>query len=86
VIASQLIIARLRRPFASFYRWPAQPERSGLGLEAQREAIRRFTESEGLKLASEYVAVVVAKLDRLSRDVAFIASLMRHVSRSWWPS
>jgi DNA invertase Pin-like site-specific DNA recombinase len=78
---------------------------SGLGLDAQREAIRRFAESEGLKLAGEHVEietgrgsdaldlrpqlraalerarkfkcpVVVAKLDRLSRDVAFIASLM----------
>jgi DNA invertase Pin-like site-specific DNA recombinase len=79
--------------------------RSGLGLEAQREAIRRFAEGEKLKLAGEHVEVetgkgadalelrpqlrlalekarklkspiVVAKLDRLSRDVAFIAGLM----------
>jgi DNA invertase Pin-like site-specific DNA recombinase len=73
--------------------------RSGLGLDAQREAIRRFAESEGLRLAGEHVEVetgkgadaldlrpqlraalkcpiVVAKLDRLSRDVAFIAGLM----------
>src|SRR5271166_4803423 len=80
-------------------------QRSGLGLEAQREAIRRFADTEGLKLAGEHVEVetgkgadaldlrpqlraalekarklkcpiVVAKLDRLSRDVAFIAGLM----------
>jgi DNA invertase Pin-like site-specific DNA recombinase len=79
--------------------------RSGLGLDAQREAIRRFAEAENLKLAGEYAEVetgkgadalelrpqlrlaldkahrlrcpiVVAKLDRLSRDVAFIAGLM----------
>jgi DNA invertase Pin-like site-specific DNA recombinase len=77
--------------------------RSGLGLEAQREAIRRFAEAENLELAGEHVEVetgkgadaldlrpqlraaldkarrcpiVVAKLDRLSRDVAFIAGLM----------
>src|SRR3984957_17312256 len=79
--------------------------RSGLGLDAQREAIRRFAEGEKLKLAGEHVEVetgkgadalelrpelrlaldkarklkcpiVVAKLDRLSRDVAFIAGLM----------
>ena len=79
--------------------------RSGLGLEAQREAIRRFADSENLKLAGEYAevetgkgtdalelrpqlrlaldkarklrcSIVVAKLDRLSRDVAFIAGLM----------
>jgi DNA invertase Pin-like site-specific DNA recombinase len=79
--------------------------RSGLGIEAQREAIARFVEAEGLELIGEHVevetgkgsdaldrrpvlrdtlaearkakaAVVVAKLDRLSRDVAFIANLM----------
>ena len=79
--------------------------RSGLGLDAQREAIRRFAEAEKLKLAGEHVEVetgkgadaldlrpqlrvaldkarklkcpiVVAKLGRLSRDVAFIAGLM----------
>jgi DNA invertase Pin-like site-specific DNA recombinase len=79
--------------------------RSGLGIEAQREAIARFAEAEGLTILAEHVevetgkgadaldrrpvlaaalaaakkakgAVVVAKLDRLSRDVAFIANLM----------
>jgi len=79
--------------------------RSGLGLEAQRDAVARFCVAEGFTLAAELVevetakgsdaldrrpqlaaalaqakrlgcAVVVAKLDRLSRDVAFIASLM----------
>jgi len=79
--------------------------RSGLGIEAQRTAVHRFAESEGLKIASEYIEaetgkgtdaldrrpqlaaalaaarvarcpVVVAKLDRLSRDVAFVAGLM----------
>src|ERR1700722_5870131 len=79
--------------------------RSGLGLDAQRETIRRFAQGEKLTLAGEHVEVetgkgvdalelrpqlrvaldkarklkcpiVVAKLDRLSRDVAFIAGLM----------
>jgi DNA invertase Pin-like site-specific DNA recombinase len=79
--------------------------RSGLGLEAQREAIARFAQAEGLTIAEELVEVetgkgadaieqrpqlaaalasarrigcpvIVAKLDRLSRDVAFIAGLM----------
>lgn len=85
----------------------ARQGKSGLGIEAQREAIARFVAVEGLELAGEYVevetgkgadaldrrpvlrealaqarkakvAVVVAKLDRLSRDVAFIAGLMSH--------
>jgi DNA invertase Pin-like site-specific DNA recombinase len=79
--------------------------RSGLGLEAQRQAIEEFCGKEGLTLRDTFVEVetgkgadalerrpqlsaalrtasvfhapiVVAKLDRLSRDVAFISSLM----------
>jgi len=79
--------------------------RSGLGLEAQQEAIARFAKAEGLEVMAEMVevetgkrsdalerrpklrealaaarkhkaAICVAKLDRLSRDVAFISGLM----------
>lgn len=79
--------------------------KSGLGLEAQRAAVARFAEAEGLAIVAEFeevetgkgsdaierrpqlaaalavarqhkAAVVVAKLDRLSRDVAFVAGLM----------
>jgi DNA invertase Pin-like site-specific DNA recombinase len=79
--------------------------KSGLGLEAQREAVQRFAATEGREIVGEFVevetgkgadaldrrpqltaalaaakkaggAVLVAKLDRLSRDVAFIAGLM----------
>jgi DNA invertase Pin-like site-specific DNA recombinase len=81
--------------------------RSGLGLEAQKDALDRFAKAEGfelvrtftevetgkgadaldrrpqladaLKAASRLKApVVVAKLDRLSRDVHFISGLMQH--------
>jgi DNA invertase Pin-like site-specific DNA recombinase len=79
--------------------------KSGLGIEAQREAIARFAATEGFAVAAEFVEVetgkgadaidrrpqlaaalaaarkakapvVVAKLCRLSRDVAFISGLM----------
>jgi DNA invertase Pin-like site-specific DNA recombinase len=79
--------------------------KSGLGIEAQRAAIARFVEAEGITLVGEFVEVesgkgsdaldrrpqlraalaearkagcplVIAKLDRLSRDVAFVAGLM----------
>ncbi|WP_310565740.1 recombinase family protein [Hydrogenophaga sp.] len=77
--------------------------RSGLGLEGQAEAVRRFCEAEGFEIAADYeevasgklpiegrpglaaaldrarrlkCPVVVSKLDRLSRDVAFISGLM----------
>lgn len=79
--------------------------KSGLGLEAQQEAIERFAQAEGFEIGSWFVEVesgkghdaldkrpelkaaldearrvkapvLVAKLDRLSRDVAFVAGLM----------
>lgn len=79
--------------------------KSGLGIDAQREAIARFAEAEGIEIIAEHVEVetgkgadaldrrpvlssalaqarkakcpvVVAKLDRLSRDVAFVSGLM----------
>jgi DNA invertase Pin-like site-specific DNA recombinase len=79
--------------------------KSGLGIEAQREAIARFAAAEGLEIGGEHVeietgkgadaldrrpklaaalnharlvggSIAVAKLDRLSRDVAFISGLM----------
>ena len=81
--------------------------RSGLGIEAQKETIRRFAEAESIKIISERTEVetgkgadaldrrpeladalaaarrakcpvLVAKLDRLSRDVHFISGLMAH--------
>ena len=90
----------------AYYRVSTQGQgRSGLGLEAQREAIGRFIETEGIELVGHHTEVetgkgadaldrrphlkaalaaarkakcpiVVAKLDRLSRDVHFISGLM----------
>lgn len=79
--------------------------KSGLGIAAQREAIKRFADAHGFSIEAEHVEVetgagadaldrrpqlraaladakkrrchiIVAKLDRLSRDVAFISGLM----------
>src|SRR6516162_9501608 len=63
--------------------------RSGLGIEAQREALARFAETEGFELERrpqlaaalaqarrQRCPVAVAKLDRLSRDVHFVSGLM----------
>ncbi len=90
----------------AYYRVSTQRQgRSGLGIEAQKEAIRRFAEREGYAVVDEYTEVetgkgadaldrrptlaaalahakrlkcpiIVAKMDRLSRDVAFISGLM----------
>jgi DNA invertase Pin-like site-specific DNA recombinase len=85
----------------------ASQGRSGLGLEAQRAAIARFAQQEGLTLSECFEEVetgsgsdalerrpqlaaalkiahktkspvIVAKLDRLSRNVHFISGLMAH--------
>src|SRR4051812_31765456 len=82
-----------------------QQGRSGLGLEAQRQAVGRFAAEHGFAVVETYTEVetgkgsdaldrrpqlaaalrrakaercpvVVAKLDRLSRDVAFVSGLM----------
>ena len=85
----------------------ARQGKSGLGIDAQRTAIERFAEAEGIEIIGEHVEVetgkgadaldrrpelaaalaaarkarcpiLVAKLDRLSRDVHFISGLMAH--------
>lgn len=77
--------------------------KSGLGLDAQSDAINRFCQAEGFEIVDAYqdtasgkddltmrpglagaldrarrlkCPVIVSKLDRLSRDVAFISGLM----------
>lgn len=78
-----------------------EQELSGLGLNAQADAVSRFAQAEGYELIEEFTeqqsgkdnkrpvmtaalarckkeraTLIVAKLDRLSRNVAFIAKLM----------
>ena len=98
----------MTRPAIAYLRVSTNGQgKSGLGLEAQREAITRFAEAEGFDIVGKFeeietakgadalsrrpqlakalaaakkngstCPVVVAKLDRLSRDVAFISGLM----------
>lgn len=91
---------RTRKNFVGYYRVStAQQGISGLGLEAQQEAVRRYVGAD--VLAASFVEVesgrnadrpqlaralaecrrrratlVIAKLDRLSRNVLFIAKLL----------
>lgn len=78
-----------------------QQGKSGLGLEAQQEAVRLFAEREDYQVTTHYTEIesgkknkrpqllaaldqcrkkkatlIIAKLDRLGRNVAFIANLM----------
>jgi DNA invertase Pin-like site-specific DNA recombinase len=102
---------RVLKPCIEYVRVSTQGQgRSGLGLEAQREAIQRFCEAERFHIVESFVEIesgkgdtlarrprlkaalkaarrikdddyrvapiVVAKLDRLSRDVHFVSGLM----------
>jgi DNA invertase Pin-like site-specific DNA recombinase len=88
--------------FVAYYRVSTDKQgKSGLGLEAQREAVRSFLNGGSWSLAAEVTEVesgkrndrpeldralglcrlygatlIVAKLDRLARNVAFISKLM----------
>ena len=89
--------------FVAYYRVSTDRQgRSGLGLDAQREAVARYLASVGGQLVGEHTEIetgkrndrpelakalavcrkrrgarlVIAKLDRLSRNVAFIATMM----------
>jgi DNA invertase Pin-like site-specific DNA recombinase len=96
----------MARPVIAYIRVSTSKQgRSGLGIEAQRDALNRFAAAEDFEIARELVEietgsgadaldrrpqlaaalaearrrkcpVAVAKLDRLSRDVAFISGLM----------
>ena len=88
--------------FVAYYRVStAKQGRSGLGLEAQQEAVRSYLNGGSWQLVAEVVEVesgkrndrpklaealrlcrlhgatlIIAKLDRLARNVAFISNLM----------
>jgi DNA invertase Pin-like site-specific DNA recombinase len=97
--------ARRGRPltaFVAYFRVSTQKQgQSGLGLEAQKEVVRRHVERCGGTITAEFIEVesgkradrpqlasalalckksgatlIIAKLDRLARNVAFIANLM----------
>jgi DNA invertase Pin-like site-specific DNA recombinase len=88
--------------FVAYFRVSTDKQgKSGLGLEAQREAVRTYLDGGRWSLVQEFVEVesgkrndrpeltaalaackkhkgklIIAKLDRLSRNLAFIATLM----------
>jgi DNA invertase Pin-like site-specific DNA recombinase len=91
-----------RERFITYYRVSTDRQgRSGLGLEAQQEAVRQFLVGRPADLIAEFIEIesgskndrpklqealaacqrekatlLIAKLDRLARSVAFISALM----------
>ena len=96
----------MRKPAVAYLRVSSEQQgKSGLGLDAQRQAVERFAAEHGFAIVETYAEVetgkgadaldrrpqlaaalrrakaercpvIVAKLDRLSRDVAFVSGLM----------
>jgi DNA invertase Pin-like site-specific DNA recombinase len=90
------------RQYVAYYRVSSRAQgQSGLGLEAQREAVRRYVQATSGKLFGEFFEVksgrtgnrpqlaealricrmrravlLIARLDRLARNVALVSSLM----------
>ncbi|MBD2703330.1 recombinase family protein [Spirosoma sp. BT702] len=90
------------QPAIAYYRVSTdQQGKSGLGLDAQMEAVRQFAEREHYQVTAHFTEIesgkknkrpqllaaleqcrkkkamlIIAKLDRLGRNVAFIANLM----------
>jgi DNA invertase Pin-like site-specific DNA recombinase len=90
------------KPAIAYYRVSTDRQgKSGLGLEAQAEAVQNYVSANGYQLAGAFTEIesgrknnrpqlldalneckrikgilIIAKLDRLGRNVAFIANLM----------
>ena len=60
----------------------SQQGKSGLGIEAQREALARFAQAEGLDIVAEHLEVETGKgsdaLDRRPQLKAALAQARRH--------
>ena len=93
----------MKGKFVAYHRVSTERQgQSGLGLDAQKEAVRNYLNDNGWEIVAEFVEVesgkrhenrpqltkaleacrkhkatlVIAKLDRLARNVAFVANLM----------
>ena len=71
------------QPIVSYIRVStAQQGKSGLGLDAQRAALARFAEAEGLNVVAEYVEVESGKgsddLERRPQLTAALAAARKH--------
>ena len=71
------------KPLVAYYRVSTREQgRSGLGLEAQREAIARFAETEGFELVAEFTDIETGKgadaLDRRPQLAAALETARRH--------
>jgi DNA invertase Pin-like site-specific DNA recombinase len=67
------------KPAIAYYRVSTERQRrSGLGIDAQRDAVRRFAGAEGFELIAEFVEAESGKgADALDRRPQLAAALYR---------
>jgi DNA invertase Pin-like site-specific DNA recombinase len=67
----------MSKPLVSYLRVSTREQgRSGLGIDAQREAIARFAEAEGFEIVAEHVEIETGKgSDALERRQQLVAAL-----------
>jgi hypothetical protein len=75
----------------AYYRVSTQRQgRSGLGIEAQRAAVARFAEAEGISIIGEFTEIETGKgADALERRPQLPMRWPRRAgsaARCWWPS
>ena len=67
-----------------------QQHRSGLGIEAQRTAVGRFAEAEGIAIIREFVEAETGKgfdaIDRRPQLAAALAAAKAQSAACWSPS
>jgi hypothetical protein len=75
-------------PLVAYYRVSTQRQgKSGLGLEAQRKAVKTFAKAEGFTIVSEYTEIETGKgADALDRRPELQAQPRRPRARSRWQS
>ncbi len=73
----------MTKPIIAYFRVStAEQGKSGLGLSAQREAVRRFAEAEGFEIVAEFTEIETGKgadaLDRRPQLAAALAEARQH--------
>ena len=81
----------MHKQIIAYYRVSTRKQgRSGLGLEAQQQAVANFAQAEGFKIIAEYTEIETGKgadaLDRRPKLAAALKQARKGTPASAWPS